>query len=146
MRTWMTRVVAVLLALCFPWVSAASGGMILCFQASGHVAFGPGGGLVCAGAERLVEAVESTTAAPCTECLDEDGCAHIPGKGLLHRPPPGVAQPRATLGQAVPYALAMTPRDAGTPPALPLPPTHVLAGRHDMRLRLAALRTVVLRL
>jgi hypothetical protein len=144
-RAWLTKAVAILLALCFPWGSAASGGMVLCVDSSGRVGLGPGNGLACAGAAGRVQPEESNTAAPCTLCLDEHGCADVPGKGLLQRAPPGVAERRATSGQGVPYAEAMAQTDLGALATPRLPPAHVLAGEHDMRLRLAALSSVVLR-
>jgi hypothetical protein len=146
MRVWMTRTVSFLFALCFPWVSAASGGMVLCLGPDGRVGFGPGSGLVCTGSAGLVEA-EYPAATPCAECRTADGCAHVPGKGLLHRPSSEVAQRRLPSGHALPYALALAAHaDSSTPAAPVLPPSHVLDGQHGMRLRLAALTTVVLRL
>jgi hypothetical protein len=143
-RVWLTKLASVLLALCFPWVSAASGGMILCFKSTGQVGFGPGGGLVCAGAA-VCAATAPHAAAPCAECLDDEGCADVPGKGLLSRPPPGVAQKRLSGGQSSPSAPAMGPADAGAPvPCAPGLPRNC-DGQHGMRLYLAALSTVVLR-
>jgi hypothetical protein len=118
--------------------------MVLCFKPSGHIGFGPGGGLVCVGAERVAEA-DPAGAASCSQCLDAEGCADIPGKGLLHRPPPGVAQKRISAGEAAPYALAMGQADFGAAVAPVRLPAHMLNGQHGMRLRLAALSTVVLR-
>lgn len=145
MRVWLTKTVSVLLALCFPWVSAASGGMTLCLGPDGRVGLGTSSEQVCAGASSLTEQ-ESAAAAACTLCLDEHGCADIPGKGLLHRPPPGVTQRRLPAAQALPYALAIACADSATPAAPVLPPAHVFDGEYGMRLRLAALSTVVLRL
>ncbi len=143
MRAWLTKAVAVLLALCFPWGSAASGGMVLCFGASGRVGFGPGNGLACAGAVGMVEQ-ESTVAVPCALCLDEHGCADVPGKGLLQITPSGLAERRSAAGQSVPYALATASSDLALL-ATSMPPPHVFAGHHGMRLHLAALKSVVLR-
>lgn len=144
MRAWVTKAASVLLACCFPWVSAVSGGTTLCFGSDGRVDFGSDGELACAGVGNLVTAGHSG-AAPCVECLDAEGCAHVPGKSLLQRPPPGVAQKRVSSGPSPPYALAMAQADSGTPSVAVLPPAHILDGWHGMRLRLAALSTVLLR-
>ena len=145
MRFWMTKTAAVLLALLFPWGSAMAGGTALCFRADGHVGFGPGAGLVCAGAQDAVE-LNHPAAAPCSECLDTESCADIPGKGLLHRPPPGAAPWRGHAGLSLPYALAMAHTSSCLTTAPTPPPAQVLDGQHQMRLHLYALRTVLLRL
>lgn len=145
MRAGVTKAVSAVLALCFPWVSAASGGTVLCFGQDGRVGFGVGNGLTCAAA--IASAPFAATAeTTCDPCCSEERCADVPGKGLLQRAPPGVAPRRAPAGQALHDVMVFAQTGSGSPAANLPPPAHVLDGMHGMRLRLAALSSVVLRL
>jgi hypothetical protein len=140
MRLRWANAAATVFAVCFPWLSASAGGMVLCIDPCGRVAYGPGHGLSYAAA-----AVESEPA--CGQCLDEHGCADIPGKGLIHALSQGASPTRQQPIRLGPCMQALFRLCQDSLPAWPggLPEAG-WGGQHSTRARLTAHSTVVLRL